>query len=131
MYDMIIRELDRRGDWTSSGDLAAALHISRTYARDLLNDAVRAGLAEKDSPRGSLWKICRAAHPAYGRDITFQLSYSQALQVIRACLDQEQALMDGPYVSGNPGRMRALHNGRVRIEQALPVVGRRAGMGMR
>lgn len=126
MYDRVIRELDRRGDWVGAADLARDLHISNTYCRDLLNDAVRAGFAEKDTPRGRYWKIVRVKTPGYGRDVLFHLSYAQALQVIRACYDQEIALTDAPFTNGSQGRLRALHNGRVRMEQALPRLGGRS-----
>ncbi len=121
LYDQVVRELDRRDDWTTAADLAGLLHISVSYCRELLADAITAGLVEQDwRGRSAAWRIIRQGNAAGGRPIEFRLTPAQARQVIQACIAQEQGLTDAPYVRGSEQRLRALHNARVAMEKSLP-----------
>lgn len=121
MYDQVLRFLDNRGaEWTTTEVVAGQLHISRNYARDLLRDAVDAGLAEKPSPRGKRWRIARRGRATWGRKFPVMLTYAQARALIEAAEAVEIVDMDLPYVRGREAGIRALVNGRRAIEDAIP-----------
>lgn len=131
MYHQVLRVLDSTGDYMSAKSIAAALHLSPSYTRDLLRYGRIAGRIEKSGPHGKLWRIRREG-PVYrggGHSARVEVAWSvpQAVQVLRAIEALEKELLDAPLLRGEVSKMRALHNAKVSLQAALPAADNQKG----